>query len=137
MNALSSPRHPAPVVPLLVWWVIWCAILTGLTAIYIFLGRRSGGEGLAGGNAMDYVGLAPLALSALLRWLVLPRVNQAGAALPLFVVGLALAEGGGILGIFLGEKRPELYVLGVLGILQWAPIFAGRYAPPPGRDSDA
>jgi hypothetical protein len=124
----AAPRRRAR---LMVWWIIWAGVLGGLVMIYVFLGRtpqprRSPQESLTG-----LVGLGPLFLSVVTRWLVLPRFRTADRALPVFIVGLAMAEGCGILGIFLGGPyRDDLFLLGVLGILQFVPLFAGKLDAP-------
>lgn len=131
MNSNSFTRASSPVAPVFIWWIIWATILCGLVMIYVFLGRRPPVEGMARGGSLDYLGLAPLAMSVVLRWLVLPRIDRATAALPVFVIGLALGEACGILGIFLSARPAELFALGLLGVLQWAPLFAGRYSAAP------
>jgi hypothetical protein len=69
---------------------------------------------------------------------VLPRYTEITRALPVFVVGLALAEACGILGIFLGGPyRDDLFVLAVLGVAQFAPLFAGKMARPAGSNFGA
>jgi hypothetical protein len=119
--------------PLLVWWIIWAAILTGLCLIYFVLGRRSLPADLPPEQALTgLVGLGPLFVSVILRWLVFPRMTEARPALAWFIVGLALAEACGILGIFLGGPyRDDLFVLGVLGVAQWVPLFARRIGAAP------
>ena len=52
-------------------------------------------------------------------------------AFPMFVIGLALAEGCGLLGIFLGGPyRDDVFLLGVLGLVQFTPWFAHRLLDP-------
>ncbi len=119
---------------LLVWWVIWGSILAGLVLIYLVLGR---GKPLPPPSAEDplqgLIGIVPLFVSIVIRWLVLPRATDPKRAFVLFVVGLALAEGCGLLGIFLGGPyRDSLFVLGVLGITQYAPFYAKKLFDPKG-----
>ena len=74
-----------------------------------------------------------LFVSIVIRWLVLPRATEPNRAIVLFVVGLALAEGCGFLGIFLGGPyRDSLFVLGLLGIIQYAPFYAKKLYDPKG-----
>lgn len=118
---------------LLIWWFIWSVILTGLVGIYLMLGRGPLPTAPAAGNPFPHlVGLVPLFVSIVIRWLVLPRyAGSLAKALPMFIVGLALAETCGILGIFLGGPfRDDLFVLGVLGALQFIPVFARQLAEP-------
>lgn len=120
---------------ILVWWIIWGAILSGLVAIYFFIGRDLPvpkdlpPEKLLTG----LVGVIPLFVSVVIRWLVLPRYTDMNRAFVMFIIGLSLAEGCGILGIFLGGPyRDDLFLLGVFGIVQYIPIFAKNYVEPKG-----
>jgi hypothetical protein len=120
---------------LMVWWIIWAGILFGLVAIYLALGRGPV-KPLAPGESplVGLAGLPALFISIIIRWLVLPRMNSLTQALPLFVIGLALAEACGLLGIFLGGVyRDDLVLLGVLGIGQFMPFFARQLAEPKPR----
>jgi hypothetical protein len=75
----------------------------------------------------------PLFVSIVIRWLVLPRYDNLKSAFPIFIIGLALAESCGILGIFIGGPfRDDLFVLGVLGVVQFVPLFARRLLEPTG-----
>lgn len=109
---------------LLIWWILWGAILGGLVLLYLFLGRGPVEPVTETGDLLfNLVGLVPLFVSIVIRWLVLPRFTDLKRAFPLFIAGLALAEGCGVLGIFLGGPfRDDLFVLGVLGVLQFVPV---------------
>jgi hypothetical protein len=130
-----NPDAPIPIVkpPPVVWWVIWGAILVGLGAIYVAFGRRPLPAELPPEQSLTgLVGLAPLFVSVILRWLAFPRVREPQKAFAWFIVGVALAEACGILGIFLGGPyRDDLFVLGVLGVVQWIPLVAGNLGRPP------
>lgn len=120
---------------LIVWWIIWAAILSGLVMIYFFLGRgQPVPKELSQENMLTgLIGLVPLFISVVIRWLVLPRCTEMSRAFVLFIIGLSLAEGCGILGIFLGGPyRDDLFVVGVFGIVQYIPIFAKNYVEPKG-----
>ena len=68
-------------------------------------------------------------ISTVIRWVVLPRIEEITKALPIFIVGMAMAEGCGISGIILGGAHKNLlFAAGVLGILQYAPTFISRFA---------
>jgi hypothetical protein len=120
---------------LMIWWIVWASLLTGLCLIYFFLGR---GQPLpkvaqpAQGNPLaGLTGLVPLFVSIIIRWLVLPRLTGIRRALPMFIIGIALAESCGLLGIFLGGVyKDDLFLLGVLGVVQYAPFFAKQYLEP-------
>lgn len=115
---------------LLIWWVIWMWLLGGVVVLYFFLGR--GPEQPAAPNPFkNLIGLVPLFVSIVLRWLVLPRFVEPTKALVTFIAGCALAESCAILGIFLGGPfRDDLFVLGVLGIAQFVPLYARRLYEP-------
>ena len=117
---------------LIVWWVVWAAILGCLVLIYLVLGRRPLPPNLAAEKSLTgLAGLVPLFLSIIIRWLVLPRYRDIRGAFVMFVIGIALAEGCGFMGIFLGGPyRDDLFILGVLGIAQFVPFFARQYLEP-------
>ncbi len=129
---MSAPSHDAALLRtrLMVWWIIWLSLLSGLCVIYIALGR--GPVGPAAANPFEnLVGLVPLFVSIIVRWLVLPRYTDGQKAFLMFIVGCALAELCAILGIFLGGPyRDDLFVLGVLGIAQFVPFYARRLYEP-------
>jgi hypothetical protein len=126
----DAARHKAQ---LLVWWIIWASILSGLVIIYLFLGRGPMKPAVTGDLLVNLSGVIPLFVSIVIRWLVLPRYDDLQKAFPVFIVGLALAEGCGILGIFLGGPfRDDLFVLGVLGVAQFVPLFARKLLEPKG-----
>lgn len=131
--SIKNPTTPAKTL-LPIWWILWVAILGGLIVLYVFLGRGpvkpSGHQNVL----FDLVGLVPLFLSIIIRWLVLPRFDSLVRAFPLYIAGMALAESCGILGIFLGGAyRDDLFVLGVLGVAQFVPVFARRLDQPKGH----
>ena len=117
---------------ILIWWIIWAAVLAGLIAIYFLLGRDSQiPDGKENHSLVGLVGFVPVFVSIVIRWLVLPRARGLSRALPMFIVGLALAEAGGLLGVFMGGAyRDDLFLLGVFGVFQYMPIFARRIAEP-------
>jgi hypothetical protein len=119
---------------LMVWWIIWAAILAGLCLVYFFLGWGKPLPAVSPANPLNgLVGIIPLFLSIIIRWLVLPRYTDPRRALVVFVLGIALAEGCGFLGTFLGGPyRESLFVLGVLGIAQYAPFYARKFFDPKG-----
>ncbi len=116
---------------ILIWWIIWGGILSGLGIVYLVMGRRELvplGSGLIG-----LVALGPIVLSGLVRWVLLPRLRDIRMALPFFVIGLGLAEGAGVLSVLLGGPyRHELVLLSALAILQFIPIFAVKQFNPQG-----
>ena len=116
---------------LLIWWIIWAAILAGLLVIYFALGRGPIKPSPDKDVLKNLVGLVPLFVSIVIRWLALPRFDSLQRAFPLYIAGLALAEACGILGIFLGGAyRDDLFLLGVFGVVQFVPIFARQLTKP-------
>jgi hypothetical protein len=131
MTADFRANQPKP--PLMIWWIIWGAILSGLVLIYLVLGRGSVKPAPAGDQLVNLVAMVPLVLSIVIRWLVLPRYDDTARAFPVYIAGLALAEACGILGIFLGGPyRDDLFLLGVFGIVQFMPLFVRRMLEPKG-----
>jgi hypothetical protein len=114
---------------LVVWWFLWAALLSGIFTIYGFLGGSSGRSvPLPADSPLWLAGVAPFVASVIVRWVVLPRMPSAPKALPVFVVGMAIAESSCFLGLFLfPAHKLELFALSVVGILQFAPHFARRY----------
>jgi len=119
---------------LLAWWIIWASILAGLVLIYLLLAQGKPLPPVARDNPLQgLVGIVPLFVSIVIRWLVLPRVTEPTRAFVLFVAGVALAEACGFLGIFLGGPyRDSLFVLGVLGVTQFVPFYAKKLFDPKG-----
>jgi len=119
--------------PLLVWWIIWTGTLAGLAVVYLFT-TRGPAQPLdlpPETTLTGLIGIVPLFVSIVIRWLILPRHREPARAFVLFVLGIAMAESCGILGTFLGGPyREDLFVLGLLGIAQFVPFFAkGLFEP--------
>jgi hypothetical protein len=139
MSMEPAPAPPAAAPATLVWWIIWFSILNGLIVVYVVLGPKGSSSPSSAPveiSWLTYLTLVPLLLSIGLRWVLLPRVTQKQTALVVFIVGLALAEGSGYLGIFLGKSATQgIVTLSLLGILQWAPLFARRFYEPSGKEN--
>ena len=119
---------------LLVWWTLWGSCLAGVTILYLVLVGDKPLPPVSKENPLQgLIGVVPLFVSIVLRWLVLPRSTEPNRAFVLFIVGIALAEACAILGTFLGGPyRDSLFVLGVLGITQYAPFYAKKLFDPKG-----
>ena len=108
----------------MVFWVIWFAILSGVP-IFIFYIESGWPTGIDQGEAslpLLAFTLSGAAVSTILRWAIIPRVTTAESLMRFFVVGVALAEGTALFGIFLIEDEfPETkqvaYVASILGML--------------------
>jgi hypothetical protein len=129
MNDLSNKVAP------IVFWVIWFALLSGVIVMTLFIPAPEKPliPGIAG-TPIWLLAVVPLAISALIRWLVLPRAANLQAALPVFIIGMALAESAAIAGLLVfPDRRIELIVLGMIGIAQFAPVFVARFSEEKGR----
>lgn len=114
----------------IVFWAIWFAIFNGLFILQFF---AAGGipEGKNQGEApLLLVAVAGgLALASMaIRFLVIPRMDSLVKLMPAMVVGLALAESVGILGMFvIGKEFPEtrlaLFVTSVSAVAVFAPFY--------------
>ena len=111
-------------------WVIWGAILIGLFFLQFFIGGGipTGDEMENPPTVMSLICIACVAIGTLIRWLVIPKLNDNPKLLRAMVVGLALSQGSGLLQIFLlGKEYPDsqklIFVLAVLGVVQFAPTF--------------
>ncbi|ATC62774.1 hypothetical protein CMV30_01645 [Nibricoccus aquaticus] len=128
---MSTNPATKQIPPTLLQWIVWSGITTGLIVIYFTIGQRPAAPTARElPAAFAYVGLFPLLLSAALRWVLLPRVTDPQKRLPLFIAGVALAEGCGVLGIFLGGPHKDtLFALSLLGLAQFFPALLPRSAP--------
>jgi hypothetical protein len=117
---------------LLIWWIVWAAALTGLVLPYHFFGRGPLVPAVPGANPfLNLAGFVPLFVSIVIRWLALPRSTGPGPALVMFLLGVSLAEAGGLHGIFLGGPyREDLFILGVMSVTQYVPLSARRFFEP-------
>jgi hypothetical protein len=121
----ASPKPTA-----LVFWILWFAFLNGLFIILFMIG---GGipEGKNQGEPPSLV-IAMAALLALfaiaIRFIAIPKTKQLEKLLPLMLVGMAFAEGIGIIGIFVvarefPETRLALFVTSASAMLAYAPFY--------------
>jgi hypothetical protein len=111
-------------------WVIWGAILIGLFVVQFFIGGGipTGDQMENPPTVMSLFCIASVAIGTLIRWLVIPKLNDNLKLLRAMVVGLALSQGSGVLQIFLlGKEYPDtqklIFVLAVLGVVQFAPTY--------------
>ena len=124
-------RAQAPLA--IVFWIIWFSILNGLVIIQLFAG---GGipKGENQGNApVMFLGVAAvIALVALsIRFVLIPQIESPLKKLPAMIVGLALSELIGFIGMFVVSKQfPQtqlsLFVSAIACILCFAPVYVTR-----------
>jgi len=107
----SSP--PAP----LVWWLIWAAITATFFAAIGILEFTA--INTATPRWLSLAALVPLASSAVVRFLILPRTQAPHRRFLFFILGLALAESGGFIALVLASpwKTPLAAAAIVLMIL--------------------
>ena len=133
LSMLPGPDTERLKTRLLIFWIIWGSILAGLGMIYVFFGQGPVKPVVAADLPVNLLGVVPLFISIVVRWLVLPRCRDFPRVFPVFVLGLVSAEACGLLGIFLGGPyRESLFVLGVLGVTSYVPLFAKRLLEPKG-----
>ncbi len=125
----SSPEQGKS--QLIVWWYLWAAFQIGIFTIYHFMGGKTAADPTplaAPEPTIWLVAAVPFALSVLIRFLVLPRMKNSALALPVFVVGIGLAEATCFLGLFIfPSHQRELFILSALGIFQYIPVYAHRF----------
>lgn len=126
----------------LIFWIVWGAVLSGIFVFLFFiLGGWPEGEDTEALSPMLFYGaLLPAAISTLLRWLILPSKETSDAALPVFIIGLALAEGTAMIALFVvGSEYPAslrvLWSVAVITTLQYIPLFASRLKLTSSQDS--
>lgn len=133
MSTISGPDAQRIKTHLLIFWVIWGSVLAGLVVIHFILGQKPVKPVVASDLPVNLTGVVPLFVSIVIRWLVLPRCHDFTRVLPVYVTGLALAEACGLLGVFLGGPyRESLFVLGVLGVTSYVPLFVKQLLGPKG-----
>lgn len=114
----QQPAARPPVQPML-FWIIWAAILSGLLVIQSLAPKGTGPQdGEAGGmdKMFQIMALGFGAASMVVRFLVIPRLDTLEKKLPAMIVGLAMAEGIGIIGAFAvppDESATRMFMLSV------------------------
>lgn len=127
-------NHPQATPPLaVVFWAIWFAILSGLLMMQFVLGGAGEGEPGStedqGSMLFQIIGLTMAAATVFVRFGVIPRLDGLKKKLPAMIVGLALAEGIGILGLFAVPReqaaaRLFMLSLSIVCIVLSAPVYA-------------
>ena len=109
----------------MVWWILWAAFQVGIVVLFFLLRKP---QASTQPTELWQVGFLPVLLSGAVRWSVLPMFKDAQKALPIFVLGIALAEMSCFLGLFIFPSHQlPLFIASVLGIFQFIPVFTGRY----------
>jgi hypothetical protein len=126
---MTSPRENAP--QPIILWIIWFAILSGLLIMQFFAGGGipSGSDQGEGPVLFQTLALVLAAASLIVRFAVIPRLKDLQQKLPAMIVGIALAEGIGILGMFAvphqyGATRLFMLGISIVCVVISAPIYA-------------
>ena len=123
---------PSPNSQRIVMWVIWFAILQGLFVIRLFAAPKFTPEQEAMPlviSPIAWIALGSACISMIVRWLIIPRITEMQPRLTAMIVGLALAEGGGILGMFACYNAQEstlLFTVSAACVFLSAPIYTFR-----------
>lgn len=114
-----------------VFWIMWFAILCGIFIIQFAIG---GGipTGSDSGDAPSLpliLAIVPAIASFAIRFILIPKASELVKLLPLMIIGLALAESVGLLGLFLmpaefPHTKLVLFATSVFCILVYAPVYA-------------
>jgi hypothetical protein len=126
---MTSPNASARTVNaskiLLVMWVVWAVQLAALVGCYLYV--ASDRAETPAPQLINLIGVGPFFLSVIIRWLAMPRVKDPMRLVVLFLVGCAMGELCGFLGIFFGGAHEQImFVLGLFAVGQFLPIFARR-----------
>jgi hypothetical protein len=116
----------------IVMWIIWFSILQGAFLIQWFLGEGiPEGENVPEPMALSLWALCfgPIVLASLIRWLVIPKLEDAQQQLTTMIIGLAFAEAPIFFSLFLvGPDYPQnqiaVLMVAVVAIIQFAPSYA-------------
>ena len=112
-------------------WIIWFAMLQFAFVIHFVVG----GGFPSGENAMEPMAawlwlacLAPLIAATLIRWIVLPKIEEQKKLLVAMIVGLALSEQPIFFSLFLiGSDYPQNQIavlfVSVVSLIQFAPSY--------------
>lgn len=128
---MQSSNASAPPVPV-VFWVLWFALIMGLGMVtFVVGGGIPKGEDPGPAPLIVWVPAGAAFLSLVWRFLLLPRAKSLQAKLPLMIVGLALAEGCGMISLFvIARTHPatslNLLVAAFVCMLLYAPVYASQ-----------
>lgn len=111
-------------------WVIWFSILNGLFILMFFAaGGIPKGSNESAGPA-GIIGIAALlaVVSVGIRFLLIPAIRDPVKLFSVMIIGLALAESIGILGMFaVGKEFPQtrlaLFFTSVSAVVTYAPVY--------------
>ena len=127
MSLGGHNKHGSSYTQFVLWWLVWAGLLIAILFIYMEIGISKMVPDEPD-MSMVYLGLQPLILSCVIRWVVLPRISRPRVAFQLFITGMILADVSCYIGMFLAEQwKEELFFLGLLGMIQFIPVYVKRY----------
>ena len=140
---MPAPTNQPPPKPI-VFWVIWFGIFSGVFIIEHFAAPKRGSDVVESLDAplLYYVIGIGLGMSSLaIRFAVIPKLKELQAALVTMIVGLALAEGAGIFGMFVvpvqfESVRSFMLIIAIVCIILQAPIYAMGLKERSGSETD-
>ncbi len=124
---MEPKTAPSPLT-VLILWVLWFSFMIGIVFINLFLGQDTASHHAVIPNEGAWFAAAiPIFISAILRWIVLPKVRDPQKLLTTMILGISTAEAVTFFGLFLfPAHRVELCILSALGIFQFIPTYARR-----------
>ncbi len=131
---MFSENQDAPPPTPLVFWVIWFAILNGLFIIAYFAAPRPEPDLVKVDEAqLLFVMISVLVgvISLGIRFLVIPKLRSLQTMMMAMMIGLAIAEMSGIVGMFVvstehHSTRVFMFVVAVICIAIHAPVYVKR-----------
>lgn len=128
---MSSPQEKLQPVQIIVFWIIWFSILSGLLVIQAFAagGMPSGEDHGNGPLLFQMLALFVATVAMVVRFVVIPKLGTLEKKLPAMIVGLAMSESIGILGAFVvspdfGATRFFMLAVSIACIVLFAPVYA-------------
>jgi len=126
---MPNISHSEPLPPSSVW-IIWGALLFGVIILpFLVFGGLPSGSDKGTPSAVIYVlTFAGFIVSVLIRCFVLPKKKSDEQLLTTMVIGMAMAEGTGILGLA-GTGRDYVsiqiaaYTCSIIGVLLFIPTY--------------
>lgn len=102
----------------IVFWGAWIGAIITILLMTKFIPEPTGSP------FPWWIALYVLGISLLIRFGMLPRIDQTGRAFPVFLFGLALAEGCGLIAAAaVREHQKELLLASSLGVVLYMPLF--------------
>ncbi len=135
MHQSHTPQGQLPAAT--VFWILWAALINGMFIIVFFLnGGFPQGKNVGEPPAL-IIGICAVAvvISIANRFLVIPKLKSPTQLLPAMLIGLALCEGVGIIGIIaipktLPQTQLALITAAISTMLVYAPVYVNKFKNP-------